>query len=45
MEGATAGKAPFAAALTPASTRSVEGFQIERKPDSTRTPALVSSVA
>jgi len=45
VDAVTAGKLPLAAAVTPASTSSVPGFQMSRKPATTRTPALVCSVA
>jgi hypothetical protein len=44
-EGTTAGKPSTAGALTPASTISVNGFQMSSMPISTRTPAFVAAVA
>src|ERR1019366_1379834 len=40
-EAVTAGNVPLAGAVWPASTNSVTGFQSDRNPDNTRTPALV----
>jgi hypothetical protein len=42
VEATTAGKPSTAGAVWPASTISVSGFQMLRKPLSTRTPALVA---
>jgi len=44
-DATTAGNAPFAGALTPASTSIVEGCHRSRKRLTTRTAALVDSVA
>lgn len=45
VDGEMAGNAPFAGALTPASTSIVAGCQRSRKRLNTRTAALVDSVA